>query len=174
MFTLRLIFPLAVWFLFGREGGKKPKVLSQASRSPNPTPSHLQTRQQTGPLCRPRASGPLPQPFGGEAGTPRCAVRQVCGDAAGSRAYGLRLRSAEGSVLEGSPGSPRPSPPSRPRLASPGSPVPAAGIRGPYPPSRGATPPKGVSVDIRGRSVPCAGSHAEQRTRRAQKLGGAR
>lgn len=90
---------------FSEDGERKknPSVFSWASPSPNPTPSLLQTRQQTGPLCQPPASGPLsPQ----EAGTSRHAVRQVFRDARGLPSQGRRRLSAKGSGLGGSPGSP--------------------------------------------------------------------
>ena len=104
MFTLCIISPLAMWFLFGKVKKKKKKkkqtkkstsVYSWASPSPNPTPSHLQTRQQTG-LCQPLTNCPLPAP---EAGTSRSTVLQVFRFLRGLRSQGRQRLSAKGSTL---------------------------------------------------------------------------
>ena len=86
-------------FWKSEEEGKKKKstnVYSWASPSPNPIPSHLQTRQQTGPLCQPLTNCPLPAP---EAGTSRSTVLQVFRDLGGLRSQGRQRLSAKGSTL---------------------------------------------------------------------------
>lgn len=163
MFTLRLISPLQCGS-FSEEGeGKKIKTASSLAllRLQNPTPSHLQTRQQTGPLCQSLANGPLPVSRGRylEARSPPGLWRRRRLAFPGATAV-----VCEGKRVEKVPGKP----PTRVPV-----PAPAPHTRGPWPLSPGS-PPKVVNAVIRGRWVSCAGSDSDQGAKRAQQLGGAR
>lgn len=140
-----------------RGGGRKPKVFSQASPSPDRTGSHPQTRRQTGPLSQPLASGPSPNP---SPETPRSRAQPTWS----LRGRRLALLGATADVCEGKrvgtvPREAHNAPPLVPALGTP-SRLLTLGVPNRLP--RGPPPPKVVSVVVRGCLLFCTGSHPEQ------------